>query len=263
MLFSFLPISTCLLISAVLADPRRGPRHSHFNTAEKHINDASGGISWTRTWAGAELQQSNGTFRSVTGTFTVPSISGPIGAGAAALVGIDGGACNMIFEAGVIFNITSTGPQNKAVWEWYPDPLGAFPDNFTIAAGDSINVTVSASNATSGLVEIQNLSNQQSATQRVQSSHALCGQSAEWIVEDYLLNDTSTNPVPLANFGKVVFTHAQAGGPGNQTFGPQGSTIVGIEQNGQYLTNVSVDASSVVVKYVKPTGNEGRVGCCH
>ncbi|KAF8451939.1 peptidase G1 [Boletus edulis BED1] len=216
-------------------------------------------ISWTVSCLRAHILScfQQGTFSSITGTFTVPGISGPIGAGAAAWVGIDGGACNMIFEAGVIFNITSTGSQlNKAVWEWYPDPLGAFPDDFTIAAGDIINVTVSALNATSGLVAVQNLNNQQSATQYVQSSHALCGQSVEWIVEDYLLNYSSTSPVPLVNFGTVEFTHAQAGGPGNQTFGLQGATIVGIEQNGQYLTNVSVDASSVVVKYVGPTGND-------
>ncbi|KAF8120544.1 peptidase A4 family-domain-containing protein [Boletus edulis] len=259
MLFSFVPIATFLLVSAVLADPRREPRHSHFNTAEKHINDAPGGvISWTEIWAGAQLQQSNGTFSSITGTFTVPGISGPTGAGAAAWVGIDGGACNMIFQAGVMFSITSTGSQlNQAVYEWYPDPARVFPDNFTIAAGDVINVTVSASNATSGLVTVQNLSNPQSATQPVQSSYALCGQSAEWIVEDYQFDSSSTSPVPpLVNFGTLVFRHAQAGGPGNQTFGLQGATIVGIEQNGQYLTNASVDASSVTVKYVGPTGND-------
>ncbi|KAF8435736.1 peptidase A4 family-domain-containing protein [Boletus edulis BED1] len=222
-----------------------------FHPVGKQANDASDGVAWNENWAGAYLQKPNGTFNSITGTFTVPGISGPNGAGAAAWVGIDGIACGVILQAGVIATITSTGPAYAAVWEWYPGPSGAFQGNFTVAAGDNIKVTVSASNATSGLATIQNLSNQQSTTQYLQSSHELCGQNAEWIVEAYALNGTTGfNIVPLANFRTVVFTDAQAGGQGNQTFGPLGATIMGIQQNGQYLTNVSVTASSVVVKYV-------------
>lgn len=51
-----------------------------------------------------------GTFTSVTGTFTVPTPSGASGASAAAWVGIDGDTCaNVLLQTGVDFTVSANG----------------------------------------------------------------------------------------------------------------------------------------------------------
>lgn len=185
---------------------------------------------------------------------------------AAAWVGIDGNTCeNAILQTGVDFTIedgevsyqcTSTRaflPQSSthsplvlfvAWYEWYPEPSYDFTD-ISFDAGDSVTLTVTASSTTSGTVVITNNSKNQSVNQTVSSSDALCGQDAEWIVEDF---EEGNSLVPFVNFGTVTFTNAAAG-TSSGSVGPSGATIMDIEQNGKVLTSASVSGSSVTVSY--------------
>jgi len=68
-------------------------------------------------WTAAHLRfMLQGTFTSVTGTFTVPTPSGPDG-GASVWVGIDGDTCgSAILQAGIYVNIQGGKPSYNGMW---------------------------------------------------------------------------------------------------------------------------------------------------
>ncbi|KAH0831134.1 peptidase A4 family-domain-containing protein [Lanmaoa asiatica] len=253
MLFNVALFSTLLLAPAVLAVPSGlGPgvarrRESHHSQVNNRLEQA-GAISNTQysgNWAGAIWEQGNGTFNSVTGTFTVPTPSGSTGASAAAWVGIDGDTCaSAILQTGIAFTVESGQPTYSAWCEWYPAPSSTF-SGINISAGDTIKLTVTAWTATSGTTMIANLSNGQTVSKNLTSSAPLCGQNAEWIVEDYTMGSSL---VSFANFSTVTFTNAVATGTG--TYTPSGATISDINQNNQVLTSVWTSGSSVTIQYV-------------
>ena len=135
---------------------------------------------------------------------------------------------------------------SRIAWcEWYPDWSDYFSD-LEVSAGDVIRATVTAYSSTSGIATIENLTNGQSGSKQLDSTHGLCGQNAEWIVEDF--SDFYGNEVPFANFDTVIFTDATATGTGTYTL--DGATTMNIEQNNQVLTSVSNDGSSLTIQYV-------------
>ena len=106
-------------------------------------------------------------------------------------------------------------------------------------------LTVTASSETSGTVTIENMSNNQMVSKNLTSSTPLCRQNAEWVVEDYTVNNST---VPFVDFGTVTFMNAKATGTGTHT--PSGATLFDIKQDNQVLTSVSTSGSSVTIKYV-------------
>lgn len=97
------------------------------------------------------------------------------------------------------------------------------------------------------MATLENLSTGQSlSSDEINSTYALCGQNAEWIVEDFSNYDGTQ--VPLADFHNVTFTDAVASGTG--TYTPDGATIVNIAQQNQVLTSVEIHGSSVTVNYL-------------
>ena len=135
-----------------------------------------------------------------------------------------------------------------AWYEWLPAPSYDFT-GITISAGDVVRLTVTASSATSGTAKIENLTNSQMVSERLTSTSPLCGQNAEWIVEDFSVGTSSgTSQVPFADFGTVAFTNAEATGTG--TYTPSGAILFDIEQNNQILTSTTTSGSSVTIKYL-------------
>jgi hypothetical protein len=110
-----------VLASSVLAVPtskerfaaRRAQRQGKpINRVENLITESS---STSTNWAGAVFNSAAGTYKSVTGTFTVPKPSKPSGGSsgttysASAWVGIDGDTCgNAILQTGLDFNVEGT-----------------------------------------------------------------------------------------------------------------------------------------------------------
>ncbi|KAF8128718.1 peptidase G1 [Boletus edulis] len=245
MLFNSALVFSSLFVSAVLADRRRERQSRFLDRIEQPPNTASDGVQYSNNWSGAVWQENGGTFTYVTGTFNVPAPSGQSGSAASAWVGIDGDTCaNAILQAGVDFIVTDNGASYDAWYEWYPDNAYYFAD-FSMSVGDVIRVSVTATSTTSGNVQVENLSNGQSASQQLSSAYALCGQNAEWIVEDFNENGT---PVPFANFGTVTFWDAAATGTG--TYTPDGAVIMEIYQNNQVLTSASTGNSYLTVQYI-------------
>ncbi|KAI0325224.1 acid proteinase [Cubamyces sp. BRFM 1775] len=207
---------------------------------------------FSSNWAGAVLVSAANTYKSVTGTFVVPTPREPSGGtgfhSASAWVGIDGDTCQTaILQTGIDLTVSGSSVSYDAWYEWYP----AFAFDFTginIRSGDSITATVVASSLTSGTATIINHSTGQQVSHSFTLQPPLCQENAEWIVEDY---DENGAMVPLANFGTVTFTGASAG-TSSGTVGPAGATIINMEQGGRVLTSVSVSSSTVTVEYIGP-----------
>ena len=207
-------------------------------------------VQYSSNWAGGVLTSppSGQRFTAVSAQFTVPVPSSPNGGStaAAAWVGIDGDTySNAILQTGVDFTVNSDGSVSYDAWyEWYPNYAIDF-SSISISAGDSISVSVVATSSTRGTATVRNLSNGQSISTIVtapSSSASLGGQNAEWIVEDFDVNDSL---VPFANFGSVLFTNAIAQ-TSSSLLGTSGATIFEIVQDNQVLTLVSIPSPSQI-----------------
>jgi len=262
MVYALALLSNLLLVSAVVAAPssslgarlarRREGRQSKpiqpispSVGPQPAVGNASH-VEYSSNWAGAVWDTyPAGTFKSVTGTFTVPTPTGSSGS-ASAWVGIDGDTCGTaILQTGVDFTISGGKVSYDAWYEWYPD-YAYDSSGITISAGNVITLTVTATSTKAGTAVITNQSTGKTVTKSLTSSSALCEQNAEWIVEDYEENGSL---VPFANFGTVTFSSASAT-TSSGSIGPSGATIIDIEQSGKVLTSVTTGSSSVTVKYV-------------
>ncbi|OLN96029.1 Aspergillopepsin-2-like protein 1 [Colletotrichum chlorophyti] len=201
-------------------------------------------VDYSSNWAGA-VKIGTG-YNHVTGTITVPDVSGSPGAAASAWVGIDGDTCQTaILQTGISFYADGTF---DAWYEWIPDYAYNF-SNFGVSVGDKIRMTVDASSKTRGVATLENLTTGQKVTHSFTSTpSSLCETNAEWIVEAFQENGSQ---VTLADFGTVTFTGAAASGSGGSTT-PVGSDIIDIspDQGRSVLAVGSVSGSTVTVKYV-------------
>ncbi|PIL36482.1 hypothetical protein GSI_00171 [Ganoderma sinense ZZ0214-1] len=208
-------------------------------------------VEYSSNWAGAVISESSATWKTVTGTFTVPTPKEPSGSSgahyASAWVGIDGDTCdNAILQTGVDFNVNGNSVSFDAWYEWYPDYAYDF-SGISFSAGDSVTVTVTASSKTGGTATITNVSTGKTVSHTFSGQPSLCEYDAEWIVEDF---SSGGGLVPFANFGTVTFTGASATTNSGSSVGPSGSTLIDIEQSGKVLTSVSTTSSTVTVSYV-------------
>ncbi|KIY72670.1 aspergillopepsin [Cylindrobasidium torrendii FP15055 ss-10] len=208
-------------------------------------------VSYSSNWSGAVLVANTATYKSVTGTFTVPTPSkGTTSSStqaASAWVGIDGDTCSTaILQTGIDFYVEGSGVSFDAWYEFYPDYAYDF-SGVTVSAGDSITLTATVSSATAGTVVITNNSKGWTKSKSLTSSARLCQYNAEWIVEDFSVN---SGLIPFADFGTVTFTGASATTNSGSSVGPGGSEIIEIQQSSKVLTSTDVSGSTVSVTYI-------------
>jgi hypothetical protein len=201
-------------------------------------------VSYSSNWAGAVLVGTG--YTSVTGSFVVPTPS-TTGSGSA-WVGIDGDTCDTaILQTGIDWTKSGSSVTYDAWYEWYPDYAYDF-SGITIAAGDTIKVTVTATSKTTGTAIVDNVTTGTTVTHTFSGGvdGDLCEYNAEWIVEDF---EEGNSLVAFANFGTVTFSSASAVKSGT-TVGVTGAGIIDIEQN-SVLTNCAlVGSTGVTCTYV-------------
>lgn len=133
-----------------------------------------------------------------------------------------------------------------AWYEWFPDTSHSF-DGIVINTGDTVQLTVVATNTTHGVATVSNLSNGQKVSKHLTSTYALCGQNAEWIVEDYSQNDSL---VPFCNFGTVKFKNASATMVSGATLTARDAVIIDLVKGNETLTSARTTADGVTIRYI-------------
>ncbi|KAI0967667.1 peptidase G1 [Xylaria arbuscula] len=211
--------------------------------------------SINESWAGAVVTGSS--FTGVSATFTVPTPQKPTDGAqqsapyhiASAWIGMDGYDCSGgLWQAGVDGTIESSGTSFYAWTEFYPANTVEI-DLGDTKAGDviTIELTSSPSNYKSGTVVMSNKTTGKSYSATVTDSHALCGTSIEWIVEDLIVDGSD---IGLANFGTVTFSSAK-GTTSSGTVTPASAEYLDIADSNNYqLTQSSSTSDTVVVKYI-------------
>lgn len=231
--------------------PRRTVRPYYPGTSEVLYLNQTSQETYSSNWAGAVLIGTGYTW--VSGEITVPIPQLPSGANsytnycASAWVGIDGDTCSTaILQTGIDFCIQGRSTSYSAWYEWYPDYAHDFT-NIQISAGNVIKMTANATSRSSGSATVENLSTGESVTHIFRNGIGgdLCEFNAEWIVEDFSVNNALA---PFANFGTVVFSNAVTS-RGGDTYGPSGATIMDIYQD-RILTSSSVIGNTVTISYI-------------
>ncbi|KAK6220571.1 hypothetical protein LQW54_002016 [Pestalotiopsis sp. IQ-011] len=199
-------------------------------------------VDYSTNWAGAVLIGTG--YTSVTAEIVVPTPETPSGGSsrteyaASAWVGIDS-----FPETGVDFYVEGSEVAFDAWYEWYPDYAYDF-SGITIAAGDTIKMTVTATSKSAGTAVIENVTKGTTVTHSFSGeTDTLCETNAEWIVEDF---SSGNSLVPFADFGTVTFTDASAT-TSSGTVGVSDATIIDIKQSNEVLTECSTSGSSTVI----------------
>jgi len=153
--------------------------------------------------------QSN-SVTAVSGSWTVPTVTGSGTAYSAVWVGIDGYTSSSVEQIGTEEDVVAGRAEYSVWYEMYP--LGSITiSNMNISPGDSITASVQylTSGANSGKFEltITDTSQANDSFTTYQSASGVQRSSAEWVVEAPSSNQGILN---LANFGTVALSNATA-----------------------------------------------------
>jgi hypothetical protein len=195
------------------------------NVASNHSQSTttiSGGTS--RNWSGYET--TNGTFTTVTGTWTIPQATGSGHTSMdAAWVGIGGIKSSDLIQSGTQNIVDPSGQvSTTAFYELLPASSQTLP--VTVKAGDSVTVSITQQSTNQWLINFNNNSTGQNYQNTV--AYTSSYSSAEWIEE---APSSGRTIVPLDNFETVQFTAANTTENGNKV------TISG--SNAQAITLVN------------------------
>lgn len=269
-------ITTAMLATGVLAAPRPGlagrleqrgvlshlslPLSKIDNSGEENgilMKEGSGNanVEYSNNWAGVvrESPPASHTYTAVSATFTVPDPTATDNSGdlqaASVWVGIDGDTyTKAILQTGIDSYIQNGEKSFDAWYEWYPDSAENF--DLDLTAGDVIVAKIESPSSSEGIAIIENKSSGRSVTKTLSApstSATLAGQNADWIVEDF---STGNSQVPLANFGQVTFSGAQAATEDGE-YGVNQGAVLDIQQNGKLLADVEIESDTqFTVTYV-------------
>jgi hypothetical protein len=141
---------------------------------------------------------------SVSGSWTVPTVSGRATGYSSVWVGIDGYSSFSVEQLGTEQDTSKTGATRFYAWyEMYPNPSVRI-STMPISPGDSMSASVIYNGNNS--FTLQMTDNTTGTSFSINQSASVQRSSAEWIVEA----PSSGSVLPLANFGTVKFSAAQA-----------------------------------------------------
>lgn len=192
---------------------------------------------WGSTnWSGIDLVTKNGAATAVSASWTVPTVPtiSPVQY-ASTWVGIDGDLSNTVEQIGTESDTATSplipnAPPYFAWYEMYPSGLNVITTQnsgqaFTVSPGDAISASVTYQNTTTVtgtgrhprtttyenfLLTITDTPANGGSTESYSTIQQISGaqmSSAEWIEE---APSSSRGVLPLANFGSVTFSNAQA-----------------------------------------------------
>ena len=163
--------------------------------------------NYSLNWSGYAVTGPAGSVTTVTGSWTVPTVT-PTKGGykyAAFWAGIDGFSSNTVEQAGVLAISNGKTVSYSAWYEFYPAPMVTIP-SITITPGDTVTVTVTYVGNDQFTITLSDDSDTFSITQTVSGA---ARSSAEWIVERPSIGRSITK---LADFGTASFYSCTADG---------------------------------------------------
>jgi hypothetical protein len=213
------------------------------------------GLAYSGNWAGYVL--TNSTFNSVSGSWTVPSVSCTSSSDlyASEWVGIDGSyPDNYVIQDGTSTNCQGSTPEYSAWYEFYGDTsvFGGFedplpPNTYPVAPGNVMSASVAYSAGVWTFTLVNSTDHWTYSTTAPEPSSPPAQSSAEWIVEAPEIcssNGTDCAEASLANFGTVTFTNASVSSSGATS---QTSVV-----NPSGVAEVDVDGVPPTVTYMYP-----------
>jgi hypothetical protein len=173
-------------------------------------------------WSGYALSQtspsglpcvpaSGNTYTSVTGTWTVPAVTGSrtTSSYSAAWAGIDGFTNSNLIQAGTEQDYTRGTAHYAAWWEILPAPETVIP-SITVLPGDSMTVSIAQVSGSQWSITVTDNGQPGHAAQpafTTTQTYSGAGTSAEWIMEAPQVNGRVAT---LAHYGSTVFDHGTA-----------------------------------------------------
>jgi peptidase A4-like protein len=158
--------------------------------------------SSSSNWSG--YAASGGTFTSVTGTWTVPTVSATSSGADATWVGIGGLTSSDLIQAGTQAMVDGSGTVEYSSWiEMLPASSRTVP--LSVSAGDSVTVTITQQSGNDWLISMKN--NTTNGTYNVTVQYSSSNSSAEWVQE---APSVGRGLVALDQFGTVQFSGASA-----------------------------------------------------
>jgi hypothetical protein len=152
-------------------------------------------------WSG--YAATGGTYTSVTGTWTVPTVSATTAGADATWVGIGGINSTDLIQAGTEATVSGGEVSYNAWIEMLP--AASRPISLSVSPGDSVTVTITQKSGLDWLIDMKNntTGGRYNTTVQYRSSRA----SAEWVQE---APSIGRGIVPLDDFGTVKITGASA-----------------------------------------------------
>ncbi len=192
------------------------------------------GAEQSTNWSG--YVATGGTFTAVSGTWTVPQVSGTKpGAGDATWVGIGGERSRDLIQAGTDATVLGAGRVRFSAWiETLPQAAQTVP--LTVGPGDTVTVSLTQQEAGVWAITFENHTTGQRYQTTVRYSSSLS--SAEWIEE---APSGGRRTLPLDDFGTVQFRNATAVEDGRRVTAAQAGArpIAMVDRGGQVLARPS------------------------
>ncbi|MGD0742277.1 MAG: G1 family glutamic endopeptidase [Acidimicrobiales bacterium] len=169
-------------------------------------------------WSGYVDTGPTGTFASVNGDWTVPTLTCNSGknAYASAWIGIDGYGSSTVEQDGIEADCNTNNVASYYAWyEMYGDNNinsgneVQLPAGHPVSPGDAMSASISVV-ANVWTLEISDSTQGWHYTRSPAITFSAAQESAEWIVERPEVNGNTA--VPLADFGSVAFTNATVNG---------------------------------------------------
>ncbi|KAF2841752.1 concanavalin A-like lectin/glucanase [Patellaria atrata CBS 101060] len=197
--------------------------------------------------AGAVLKAPEGdSFTSVTGTFTVPNLTGNNKLSIWIAIG-DSLNQDIVLKGGITY---ANGLKSWAAW--FPAPETDITSTVPVRSGDSITVTVStAAGSTGGTVVVENKTQNRRTTQTITAPadfdpSRLNALAADWFVQAY---QTAGELVQVPRFQTVTFTACSATLASGGTVALTSAGVYEIQgTSGQIYSRTTTTANGVTVR---------------
>ncbi|KAI0152062.1 concanavalin A-like lectin/glucanase [Hypoxylon sp. NC0597] len=187
------------------------------------------------------------SFTSVTGTFTVPNLSGPNKLSIWVAIG-DTLQQDIVLKGGITYSNGLT-----SFVAWFPDNETDITSEVPIRVGDSITVTasVSATDKSTGTVVVENTTQNKKTTQTIPvpakaDPATLTSLAADWFVQAYQKNGEL---VQVPRFGTMTFTKASATLANGTVVPPAGAGTFEIQgTSGQIYSRTTVSGDTITIR---------------